>query len=51
MGEAERVATARGRTLLTLDTAEEGGAAGLYERLGYVRAGVIPTTPSSRTAA
>ncbi|MGX5820724.1 N-acetyltransferase family protein [Chitinophaga lutea] len=40
--EAERRAIAAGRTLLTLDTAEEAGAAGLYERLGYTKAGVIP---------
>jgi ribosomal protein S18 acetylase RimI-like enzyme len=40
--EAERLAAASGRTLLTLDTAEEDGAAGLYEQLGYVRAGFIP---------
>ena len=40
--EAERIATARGRALLTLDTAEEDGAAGFYEKLGYVRAGLIP---------
>jgi ribosomal protein S18 acetylase RimI-like enzyme len=39
---AERVAINRGKTLLTLDTAEEDGAAGLYERLGFQRAGVIP---------
>jgi ribosomal protein S18 acetylase RimI-like enzyme len=42
IGEAERVAAACGRTLLTLDTAEEDGAARLYEGLGYVRAGRIP---------
>ena len=42
MREVERLAIANGRTLLTLDTAEEEGAAGLYERLGYVRAGYIP---------
>ena len=42
MIEAERVAAARGRTLLTLDTAEEDGAAGLYERLGFTFAGAIP---------
>jgi ribosomal protein S18 acetylase RimI-like enzyme len=42
MREAEQVAATHGRTLLTLDTAEEDGAAGLYERLGYVRAGFIP---------
>ena|SRR5579872_3537042 len=42
MLEAERIAAERGRTLLTLDTAEEDGAAGLYEGLGYERAGLIP---------
>ncbi|HZZ07975.1 MAG TPA: GNAT family N-acetyltransferase [Candidatus Binataceae bacterium] len=42
MLEAERIAVERGRTLLVLDTAAEGGAAGLYERLGYHRVGVIP---------
>lgn len=40
--EAERLAAARGRTLLVLDTAVDGGASGLYEKLGYVRAGEIP---------
>jgi ribosomal protein S18 acetylase RimI-like enzyme len=40
--EAERIAVANGRTLLTLDTAEEDGAPGFYERLGYIRAGLIP---------
>jgi ribosomal protein S18 acetylase RimI-like enzyme len=39
---AERVAVERGRTLLVLDTATDGGAAGLYEGLGYRRVGVIP---------
>ena len=42
MVEAERVARERGRTLLTLDTAEEDGAGPFYDKLGYVRAGVIP---------
>ncbi len=42
MIEAERIARERGRTLLNLDTAEEDGAGGFYEKLGYVRAGVIP---------
>jgi ribosomal protein S18 acetylase RimI-like enzyme len=42
MLEAERLAFERGRTLLVLDTAEEGGAAPLYEALGYQRVGVIP---------
>ncbi|MGA0564684.1 GNAT family N-acetyltransferase [Ancylobacter sp. VNQ12] len=40
--EAERLATERGRTLLVLDTAIDGGAAGLYEKHGFVRAGEIP---------
>ncbi len=39
---AEAEAGARGKTLLTLDTAAQYGAAGLYEKLGYVRAGEIP---------
>ncbi|MEO8114048.1 MAG: GNAT family N-acetyltransferase, partial [Phenylobacterium sp.] len=39
---AERTAVARDRTLLTLDTATEGGAAGLYDGLGFRAAGVIP---------
>jgi GNAT superfamily N-acetyltransferase len=42
MVEAERIAGERGRTLLTLDTAEEDGAGPFYEKLGFVRAGVIP---------
>lgn len=42
MIEAERLAAARGRTLLNLDTAVDGGAAELYESLGWTRAGVIP---------
>ncbi len=39
---AERMAVERGRTLLTLDTAVDGGAASLYEKLGFKRTGVIP---------
>jgi ribosomal protein S18 acetylase RimI-like enzyme len=42
MLEAERVACERGRTLLTLDTAAEDGAAPFYEKLGFERAGIIP---------
>ena len=42
MLEAERLAVERGRRLLVLDTAADGGAAGLYEGLGYHRVGVIP---------
>jgi GNAT superfamily N-acetyltransferase len=42
MIEAERIAVERGRTLLTLDTAEDEGAGPFYEKLGFTRAGVIP---------
>lgn len=42
IGEAERLATTRGRTLMTLDTASDGGAGPLYERCGFVFAGEIP---------
>jgi ribosomal protein S18 acetylase RimI-like enzyme len=42
MHTAEAIAVARGRKLLTLDTAAEDGAAGLYEKLGFVLAGAIP---------
>lgn len=42
LAEAERLAIARGRTLLVLDTASEEGAAGLYEKHGFVFAGEIP---------
>jgi GNAT superfamily N-acetyltransferase len=42
MIEAERIARERGRTLLTLDTAEDEGAGPFYDKLGYTRAGVIP---------
>ena len=40
--EAERIAITRGRWLLVLDTAEDEGAAGLYERMGFKLTGVIP---------
>lgn len=40
--EAERLAIARGRWLLVLDTAEDEGAAGLYERMGFKLSGLIP---------
>jgi ribosomal protein S18 acetylase RimI-like enzyme len=40
--EAERLAIARGRWLLVLDTAEDEGAAGLYERMGFTLTGLIP---------
>lgn len=39
---AENMAADHGRTLLTLDTASDGGAAGLYEGLGFQKAGEIP---------
>jgi ribosomal protein S18 acetylase RimI-like enzyme len=39
---AESLAVERGRTLLVLDTATDGGASGLYEGLGYTLAGMIP---------
>jgi hypothetical protein len=42
MRAAEAQAVQRARTLLVLDTATEGGAAGLYERLGWSLAGEIP---------
>jgi GNAT superfamily N-acetyltransferase len=42
MRAAETAAAQRARTLLVLDTATEGGAAGLYERLGWSLAGEIP---------
>ena len=42
MRVAERLAAERGRTLLVLDTAVEGGASSLYEGLGFQLSGVIP---------
>jgi ribosomal protein S18 acetylase RimI-like enzyme len=39
---AERIAIERGRWLLVLDTAEDEGASGLYERLGFRLTGIIP---------
>ena len=42
MVAAEQFAIERGRTMLTLDTAAEEGAAGLYEKMGFQRAGEIP---------
>jgi ribosomal protein S18 acetylase RimI-like enzyme len=42
MRAAERMAVARARTLLVLDTAADGGASGLYEGLGFTFAGEIP---------
>src|SRR5258708_14843887 len=42
MRAAESMAVQRGRTLLVLDTAADGGASGLYEGVGFKLAGVIP---------
>jgi ribosomal protein S18 acetylase RimI-like enzyme len=39
---AESAALARGRTLIVLDSGATGNALGLYDRGGYIRAGVIP---------
>ena len=46
----ETVAAERERSLLVLDTAVEGGAATLYERLGFTLTGEIPIMRSSPTA-
>jgi len=42
MRQAEAAAAEHGRTVLTLDTASEEGAGGLYEKLGWTRCGEIP---------
>jgi ribosomal protein S18 acetylase RimI-like enzyme len=42
MAALEDEARTRGLTLLTLDTATGSDAERLYERLGFVRAGIIP---------
>ncbi len=42
MLEAERIAIERGKTLLVLDTAVDGGASPMYEGIGYQLAGIIP---------
>jgi hypothetical protein len=42
MREAEKLALARGRTLLVLDTAVDDGASSLYEGLGFNLTGIIP---------
>ncbi|MBN9007626.1 MAG: GNAT family N-acetyltransferase [Rhizobiales bacterium] len=42
MHAAEAAAAERARTLLVLDTATDGGAAGLYEKLGFRLSGEIP---------
>ncbi|WP_237152421.1 GNAT family N-acetyltransferase [Oryzibacter oryziterrae] len=40
--EAERIAIALGRPHLMLDTASDGGAAGLYEKAGFHFVGEVP---------
>ena len=42
MRSVEAALIERGRTLASLDTADDGGAAGFYEGLGYTRVGSIP---------
>jgi ribosomal protein S18 acetylase RimI-like enzyme len=42
MRSAEKMALEHGRTLLVLDTATDGGASGLYERVGFNLTGEIP---------
>jgi ribosomal protein S18 acetylase RimI-like enzyme len=42
MTSLETMAVQRGRTLLVLDTAVDGGAAALYARLGFTLTGEIP---------
>jgi ribosomal protein S18 acetylase RimI-like enzyme len=42
IGAAEQIARAKGRTLIVLDTASDGGAGSLYERCGFRLAGEIP---------
>jgi ribosomal protein S18 acetylase RimI-like enzyme len=42
MRAVERAAVERGRTLLVLDTATDGGASTLYEGLGFTPTGEIP---------
>ena len=42
MSALEVIAIERGRTLLVLDTAVDGGAASLYTRLGFTLTGEIP---------
>jgi ribosomal protein S18 acetylase RimI-like enzyme len=42
MAAIEAAASERGRTLLSLDTAADGGASKLYEGLGFTLAGAIP---------
>ena len=42
MQAAETLARQHGRSHLMLDTASEGGAVALYERLGFIRVGEVP---------
>jgi len=54
LAAAEAEALAHGKWLLVLDTAADGGAAGLYARHAYIKAGEIPDyalTPQGRLSA
>lgn len=42
IGAAEQIARDKGRTLIVLDTASDGGAGPLYERCGFHLAGEVP---------
>jgi len=42
IGTAEQIARDKGRTLIVLDTASDGGAGPLYERCGFRLAGEVP---------
>lgn len=42
IGAAEQIARSKGRTLIVLDTASDGGAGPLYERCGFRLAGEVP---------
>jgi ribosomal protein S18 acetylase RimI-like enzyme len=42
LSAAEDLAAEKGRTLLMLDTASDGGASGLYEKAGFILAGEVP---------
>jgi ribosomal protein S18 acetylase RimI-like enzyme len=42
VADAEQLARAAGKSMITLDTAEDDGAAGFYAKLGYQRVAVLP---------
>lgn len=54
MQAAEMLALEHGKSHLVLDTAAEDGASGLYKKLGFIEAGIIPDfalTPHGRLSA